>query len=77
MPSIVYIARLIGAAGPRQTMEFEALDDQAAWRHANDDIYPLAGLWVEVTRKADPQVWRRRRCRSISPTVLIDRVSGH
>ena len=54
-PGIVYVARLIGVDGPRQTMEFEALDDRTAWRQANDGIDPLAGLWVEVTRKADSQ----------------------
>ena len=53
--SIAYIARLMRFDGVRQTKEFEAPNDQTAWREANDGIDPLTGLWVEVVRKRDPQ----------------------
>ena len=52
---IDYVARLIVNGEVRQVKEFEATDDAAAWRIANEGIDPLAGMWVEVKRKPDPQ----------------------
>jgi hypothetical protein len=51
----MYVARLIGPEGVRQTLELAAPDDTTAWLEANDGIDPLRGLWVEVKRKPDPQ----------------------
>ena len=51
----MYVARLIGPEGVRQTLEFMAPDDETAWFEAHDGIDPALGLCVEVKRKPDPQ----------------------
>jgi len=53
--TVSYVARLIENGRVRQTIEFEARDDADAWATANEGVDPLRGLWVEVTRKANPQ----------------------
>ena len=50
-----YIARLIVNGHVQKAVEFEATDDAAAWRIANEGVDPLQGAWVEVVRKPDPQ----------------------
>lgn len=50
-----YLARLIVNGAVRQVIAFEHTDGSSAWIDANDGIDPLKGMWVEVTRKADPQ----------------------
>ncbi len=52
---IDYIARLIVNGHIHKAVEFEAADDTAAWRIANEGVDPLQGAWVEVVRKPDPQ----------------------
>lgn len=52
---IDYIARLIVNGRVHKAVEFEAADDAAAWRIANEGVAPLQGAWVEVVRKPDPQ----------------------
>ena len=52
---IDYIARLIVNGHIHKAVEFEAADDAAAWRIANEGVDPLQGAWVEVVRKPDPQ----------------------
>ena len=52
---IDYIARLIVNGRVHKATEFEAADDAAAWRIANEGVDPLQGAWVEVVRKPDPQ----------------------
>ena len=51
----MYVARLIGPEGVRQTLEFMAPDDETAWFEAHDGIDPALGLCVEVKRKPDSQ----------------------
>ena len=53
--AVCYVARLVENGRVRQTIEFEARDDAEAWATANEGVDPLRGLWVEVSRRPDPQ----------------------
>lgn len=42
-------ARLVGPNGIEGEQTFEADDNSAAWKAANDGVDPITGKWVEVT----------------------------
>lgn len=52
---VTFIARRVSLGAVVQESEFEATDAASAWRTANLGVDPLAGQWVEVSAKRDPQ----------------------